>query len=103
HRRPGRARDAMSPPAVELRAISKRFGPLVANHEVSLTLARGTVHGIVGETVRLVSPADAIARGIGMVHQHFMLIDRFTVLENLLLGAPGGVLLGKGAQRARAA
>src|ERR1051325_10559156 len=111
--------DATTPPAaplpaVELRAISKRFGSIVANREVSLGLARGTVHGIVGENgagkstlmnilygthqadageiriagapVRLASPADAIARGIGMVHQHFMLVDRFTVQENLLLG-----------------
>jgi ABC-type uncharacterized transport system ATPase subunit len=53
-----------------------------------------------GKAVALRSPADAIARGIGMVHQHFMLVDRFTVLDNLLLGAEGDCWLG-GAKRAR--
>src|SRR5437899_1008564 len=109
-------------PAVALRGIGKRFGAVVANRDIDLTVARGTIHGIVGENgagkttlmnilygslqpdsgtislageaVRLRRPADAIARGIGMVHQHFMLIDRFTVLDNLLLGAEGGTWLG---------
>src|SRR5258707_6075175 len=117
-----------SAPAVALHAIGKSFGAVVANRDVDLTVARGTIHGIVGENgagkttlmnilygshqpdrgtislsgvpARLRSPADAIARGIGMVHQHFMLIDRFTVLDNLLLGAEGGTWLG-GAARAR--
>jgi simple sugar transport system ATP-binding protein len=117
-----------SAPAVALHAIGKSFGAVVANRDVDLTVARGTIHGIVGENgagkttlmnilygslqpdrgtislagvrLRLRSPADAIARGIGMVHQHFMLIDRFTVLDNLLLGAEGGSWLG-GAARAR--
>ena len=117
-------------PAVEMRRIVKRFGAIVANREVDLTVARGTVHGLVGENgagkttlmnilygyqhadsgeIRIRGaplsprgPADAIARGIGMVHQHFVLVDRFTVLENLLLGAEGGRRLG-GAPRARAA
>jgi general nucleoside transport system ATP-binding protein len=117
-----------SAPAVALRGIGKSFGAIVANRDVDLTVARGTIHGVVGEngagkttlmnilygshqpdrgTISLAgvpaclrSPADAIARGIGMVHQHFMLIDRFTVLDNLLLGAEGGCLLG-GAARAR--
>jgi simple sugar transport system ATP-binding protein len=87
----------------------------VANHDIALTVRRGTVHAIVGENgagkstlmkilygmqkpdegtisidgeqVVLHSPADAISRGIGMVHQHFMLADNFTVLENVTLGA----------------
>src|SRR5689334_19591663 len=109
-------------PAVALRGIFKNFGAVAANRDIDLTVARGTIHGIVGENgagkttlmnilygslqpdsgtislagaaVRLRRPADAIARGIGMVHQHFMLIDRFTVLDNLLLGAEGGIWLG---------
>jgi ABC-type uncharacterized transport system ATPase subunit len=117
-------------PAAELRGITKRFGAILANRAVSLTLARGTIHGIVGENgagkstlmnilygyhqadageiridgmpVRLRHPADAIARGIGMVHQHFMLVGRLTVIENLLLGAESGALLRQGAVRARA-
>src|SRR5258705_8939053 len=105
------------PPAVELRGIGKSFGATVANRDVDLVVARGSIHGLVGENgagkttlmnilygyhqpdrgeirlsgkaVVLRSPADAIAHGIGMVHQHFMLVDRFTVLDNLLLGAEG--------------
>ena len=114
--------------AVELRGIGKSFGATVANRAVDLAVGRGTIHGLVGENgagkttlmnilygyhqpdrgeirlhgeaVRLRSPADAIAHGIGMVHQHFMLVDRFTVLDNILLGAEGGRWLG-GAARAR--
>ncbi|HEX3500084.1 MAG TPA: ABC transporter ATP-binding protein [Stellaceae bacterium] len=117
-----------SVPAVELRSIGKSFGTTVANRDVDLVVARGSIHGLVGENgagkttlmnilygslqpdrgairldgaaVRLRNPADAIAHGIGMVHQHFMLVDRFTVLDNLLLGAEGGGWLG-GARRAR--
>jgi simple sugar transport system ATP-binding protein len=101
--------------AVELRGIEKRFPGVIANHDVDLTVRRGTIHAIVGENgagkstlmntlygmhqpdagtisvsgVRLhfKSPSDAIAAGIGMVHQHFMLADNFTVLENIILGA----------------
>ena len=117
--------------AAELRGIRKSFGTVLANRDVSLALARGVIHGLVGENgagkstlmnilygvhapdageiliagtrMRLQSPADAIARGIGMVHQHFMLVDRFTVLENLLLGVERGALLGGGTAHARAA
>ncbi|WP_051945532.1 ABC transporter ATP-binding protein [Streptacidiphilus rugosus] len=102
-------------PAVELRGITKRFPGVVANHDINLTVQRGTVHALVGENgagkstlmkilygmqrpdegtitvdgaqVELHSPADAINRGIGMVHQHFMLADNLTVLENITLGA----------------
>jgi general nucleoside transport system ATP-binding protein len=120
----------MSASAVELSHIAKNFGAIQAVRDVSLTLARGSIHGIVGEngagkstlmnilygtyhpdageirisgeTVRLRNPADAIARGIGMVHQHFMLVERFTVLDNLLLGPERGMRLGAATARARA-
>jgi simple sugar transport system ATP-binding protein len=103
------------PPAVELRGITKRFPGVVANKDVDIRVAKGSVHAIVGENgagkstlmktlfgmhrpdegtitldgeqVVLHSPSDAIARGIGMVHQHFKLADNFTVLENVVLGA----------------
>ncbi len=105
---------AEAPPAVELRGITKRFPGVVANHDIDLTVRRGTVHAIVGENgagkstlmktlygmhrpeegtisidgeaVVLHSPGDAIARGVGMVHQHFQLADNLTVLENVVLG-----------------
>ncbi|WP_344163302.1 ABC transporter ATP-binding protein [Nocardiopsis rhodophaea] len=108
---------AAPPPAVELRGITKRFPGVVANHDIDITVSPGTVHAIVGENgagkstlmktlygmhrpdegtiaingtqVRLHSPSDAIAHGIGMVHQHFMLADNLTVLENVVLGAEG--------------
>ncbi|MFD8610291.1 ABC transporter ATP-binding protein [Streptomyces sp. NPDC059631] len=101
--------------AVELAGITKRFPGVVANHDIRLTVRRGTVHALVGENgagkstlmkilygmqkpdegtitvdgeqVAFGSPADAIARGIGMVHQHFMLADNLTVLENVVLGS----------------
>ncbi len=104
-----------STPAVELRGITKRFPGVVANRDIDIKVARGSVHAIVGENgagkstlmktlygmhrpdegtvtvegrqVVLHSPADAIALGIGMVHQHFKLADNFTVLENVVLGA----------------
>ena len=118
------------PPAVELIGIDKRFGPVHANQSVDLTIPAGTIHGIVGENGagkstlmnilygyyqadrgiirvegqerQIDGPEDAIAAGIGMVHQHFMLVEPFTVLENLLLGAEGGATLAAGAARARA-
>jgi simple sugar transport system ATP-binding protein len=118
------------PPALELRGIDKHFGAMHANRAVALAVARGTVHGLVGENgagkstlmnivygfhradageirvhgrrVDLHRPHDAIAAGIGMVHQHFMLVDNFTVLENVVLGAEGGRRLAGGLARARA-
>src|SRR5215218_4613409 len=117
-------------PAIELRHIDKRFGAVHANRDVSLAVARGTIHGIVGENgpgkstlmsilygfyeadsgeirvngkpQRIRSPADAIRAGIGMVHQHFMLVEPLTVIENVILGAEGGVLLAGGIAAARA-
>ena len=116
-------------PAVELRGIDKRFGAVHANRDVSLAVAPGTIHGIVGENgagkstlmnvlygfyradrgeiriagrpVAIEDSEDAIAAGIGMVHQHFMLVDTFTVTENVILGAEGGTLLAPGTERAR--
>lgn len=105
---------------LELRDVTKRFGPVVANDRVSLTVRPGTIHAIVGENgagkstamriaygfyrpdagsividgtpVDIRSPHDAIAAGIGMVHQHFMLVDTMTVTENIVLGdEPGGI------------
>ncbi|MBC8139801.1 MAG: ABC transporter ATP-binding protein [Fibrella sp.] len=113
---------ATDTPSVTLRGIGKTFGSLVALADVSLTLVPGSRHAIVGENgagkstlmkvlfgglrpdtgevllqekpVRFVSPQDAIAAGIGMVHQHFELIPPFTVAENVVLGAEvGGFVL----------
>jgi len=117
-------------PAIELVGIDKRFGAVHANRSVSLAVPRATIHGIVGENgagkstlmsilygyyraesgeirvkgrrVEIHSPQDAIAAGIGMVFQHFMLVDDMTVLENVVLGVEGGFALGEGMARARA-
>lgn len=111
-------------PAVELRGITKRFPGVVANHDINLTVRTGTVHALMGENgagkstlmkilygmqkpdegtiaingeqCEFGTPGDAIARGIGMVHQHFMLADNLTVLENVVLG--GEKLHGIGAR-----
>ncbi|HZY53833.1 MAG TPA: ABC transporter ATP-binding protein [Reyranella sp.] len=116
--------------AIELEKIDKSFGSVHAVRGVSLAIEKGAITGIIGENgagkstlmsilyglyhadagtirvdgrpVRMESPHDAIAHGIGMVHQHFMLIDSFTVLENVVLGAEGGPLLAKGTAAARA-
>jgi general nucleoside transport system ATP-binding protein len=109
---------------LELRGITKRFGPLVANDGISLSVAPGQVHALLGENgagkttlmnvlfgltrpdqgeihidgkaASFRSPKDAIAAGIGMVHQHFMLVPVFTVAENVTLGieqaGPAGLL-----------
>ena len=106
--------DEDDPPAVRLEGITKRFGDVVANDGVDFTLERGTVHAIVGENGagkttlmsilyglyrpddgRIVvdgepkafaSPRDANDAGIGMIHQHFQLVDTMTVLQNVVLG-----------------
>ena len=100
--------------AVELADITKTFPGVIANEDVNLSVGVGEIHAIVGEngagkstlmkilygmqapdegtikvggkTVHFKTPKDAIAEGIGMVHQHFMLADNFTVLENIILG-----------------
>ena len=109
-------------PAVELIGITKRFPGVVANQDVNLRVEPGEIHAICGEngagkstlmkilygmqppdegemridgeTVRFHSSKDAIARGIGMVHQHFMLADNLTVLENVILGSEPKKTLG---------
>ncbi|MFF3845056.1 ABC transporter ATP-binding protein [Streptomyces sp. NPDC002328] len=118
---------AQSTVAVELAGITKRFPGVVANHDIRLTVRKGTVHALVGENgagkstlmkilygmqkpdegtievdgeqVSFSSPADAIARGIGMVHQHFMLADNLTVLENVVLGSEKLYGIGGGARK----
>jgi len=120
----------MNETAIELIGINKRFGLVHANKDISLKVRKGTIHGIIGEngagkstlmsilygfyeadsgeilvdgTKRKISnPNEAIAAGIGMVHQHFMLVDNFTVLENIMLGAEDSAILNKGISRARA-
>ncbi|MBB3396571.1 ABC transporter ATP-binding protein [Rhizobium sp. BK068] len=117
-------------PAIELVGIDKKFGAVHANKDINLTVAKGTIHGIIGENgagkstlmsilygfyhadsgeirvngnpVTIKDSQAAIATGIGMVHQHFMLVDNFTVLENIMLGAEGGALLARGVSSARA-
>jgi simple sugar transport system ATP-binding protein len=101
--------------AIELIGITKRFPGVIANDDVNLTVQRGEIHAICGENgagkstlmkmlygmqepdagtmlidgveVNLASPSEAIDLGIGMVHQHFMLADQLTVLENVILGS----------------
>ena len=116
-------------PAIELIGVDKSFGPVRANKHVNLRVERGIIHGIVGENgagkstlmsilygfyeadageihingapVRIRSSKEAISHGIGMVHQHFMLVPPLTVLENVMLGAEGGALLAPGAAAIR--
>ncbi len=103
---------------LELRNITKTFGSVTANNDVSIKVEKGTIHAIVGENgagkstimriaygfykadsgeilvdgkvVSIKNPHDAIALGIGMVHQHFMLVDTMTAAENIVLGAETG-------------
>src|SRR5918995_2080034 len=103
---------------LELRDITKRFGGVLANDHVNIKVEPGTIHAIVGENGagkstamrvaygfytadsgeilingqprRIQRPLDAIALGVGMVHQHFMLVDTMTVAENIVLGAESG-------------
>ncbi|USX19804.1 ABC transporter ATP-binding protein [Oxalobacteraceae bacterium OTU3REALA1] len=108
-------------PAVEFRGISKHFGAVKANTDVSFAIAKGSIHGLVGENGagkstlmsilygyyradggeilldgqarRIHNSQEAIALGIGMVHQHFMLVENMTVLDNVMLGSEGGFKL----------
>jgi simple sugar transport system ATP-binding protein len=108
----------MTAPALELREVTKRFGRVVADDRVSLAVLPGTIHAIVGENGagkstamriaygmlapdsgavaiggverRLAGPEDAIRLGVGMVHQHFLLVDAMSVAENVVLGAEPG-------------
>ena len=119
----------MAEAAIELIGINKSFGAVRANRDIALEVPRGTIHGIIGENgagkstlmsilygfyqadsgeikvngkpASIKTSNDAIAAGIGMVHQHFMLVENFSVLENVILGAEGEALLNKSISKAR--
>ena len=116
-------------PAIELRGISKAFGPVQANKDISIRVMPGTIHGIIGENgagkstlmsilygfykadagdifirgqrTDIPDSQTAIRSGIGMVFQHFKLVQNFTVLENVVLGAEDGRLLRPSLAKAR--
>ena len=111
---PATCNNAQTNYVIEMRNITKRFGPLVANDDVTLQLKRGEIHALLGENgagkstlmnslfgiyhpdegciykngepVEIKNPNDATALGIGMVHQHFKLVEVFSVLDNIILG-----------------
>lgn len=119
----------MADAAIQLIGINKSFGPVHANRDINLEIAKGTIHGIIGEngagkstlmsilygfyqadsgeirvdgkSATIKTPNDAIAHGIGMVHQHFMLVENFSVLENIILGAEGEALLNSSITKGR--
>ncbi|MBC3861080.1 ABC transporter ATP-binding protein [Undibacterium jejuense] len=108
-------------PAVEFQHISKRFGAVQANRDVSFSIESGSIHGVIGENgagkstlmsilygyyqadsgkllingqeQQIRNSHEAIVSGIGMVHQHFMLVENMTVLDNVMLGGEGGFRL----------
>ena len=116
-------------PAIELKGISKAFGPVQANKDISIRVMPGTIHGIIGENgagkstlmsilygfykadkgevfingtkTEIPDSQAAIATGIGMVFQHFKLVENFTVVENVILGAEDGALLRPSIAKAR--
>ena len=122
-------RQATAAPAIELKGISKAFGPVQANKDISIRVMPGTIHGIIGENgagkstlmsilygfykadkgeifiagnkTDIPDSQAAIAAGIGMVFQHFKLVENFTVLENIILGAEDGGLLKPSLAKAR--
>ncbi|KPQ07758.1 MAG: simple sugar transport system ATP-binding protein [Rhodobacteraceae bacterium HLUCCA12] len=122
-------RQETAAPAIELRGISKAFGPVQANKDINIRVRKGTIHGIIGENgagkstlmsilygfyradageilidgvpVQIADSLAAIRAGIGMVFQHFKLVENFTVLENVVLGSEGAVRLGSAMGRAR--
>lgn len=119
----------MTAPAIELKGISKAFGPVQANKDISLSVQKGAIHGIVGENgagkstlmsilygfykadkgeiwingqqTSIPDSQAAIRAGIGMVHQHFKLVENFTVVENVILGAEDGAMLRPSISKAR--
>ncbi|MCP3971040.1 MAG: ABC transporter ATP-binding protein [Rhodobacteraceae bacterium] len=119
----------MTAPAIELKGISKAFGPVQANKNIDIRVMPGTIHGIIGENgagkstlmsilygfyqadngaifingeeTHIREPLQAIGAGIGMVFQHFKLVQNFTVLENIILGAEDGALLRPSLAKAR--
>src|SRR5262249_31431616 len=112
---PRRAESVQTVNAVEMRGITKRFPGIIANDHVDLTVEQGEIHALVGENgagkttlmnilyglyqpdegemllhgerAVLNSPRDAIAHRVGMVHQHFMLVEPLTIVENIVLGS----------------
>ena len=115
---------------LELRGITKRFGPLTANDSIDLTIEEGHIHALLGENgagkstlmnvlygmhapyegqilidgepVTFKGPGDAVAAGIGMVHQHFSLVNKMSVLDNVVLGLKGtGVFVDRKAAKER--
>ena len=120
----------MTTPAIELKGISKAFGPVQANKDINIRVMPGTIHGIIGENgagkstlmsilygfykadageifingnkTEIPDSQHAIAAGIGMVFQHFKLVENFTVLENIVLGAEDGPMLTPSLRKARA-
>ncbi len=119
----------MTTPAIELKGISKAFGPVQANKNINILVMPGTIHGIIGENgagkstlmsilygfykadsgeifingkkTEIPDSQHAIAAGIGMVFQHFKLVENFTVLENVVLGAEDGAMLRPSLAKAR--
>lgn len=119
----------MTAPAIELTGISKAFGSVQANRNIHIRVMPGTIHGIIGENgagkstlmsilygfyqadsgeifingdrAHIREPQQAIAAGIGMVFQHFKLVQNFTVLENIILGAEDGAMLRPSKAKAR--
>ena len=110
-------------PAIEMQGITKAFGSVVANNHIDLTVLSGEIHALLGEngagkstlmnmlsgiyrpdsgfifvngeTVHFSSPKDSISKGIGMIHQHFKLVDVMTARDNIILGGGKGFFLGK--------
>ena len=121
--------ETAAPFAIELRGISKAFGPVQANKDISIQVAKGSIHGIIGENgagkstlmsilygfykadagevlingqpTAIPDSQAAIRAGIGMVFQHFKLVQNFSVLENVILGAEDGALLRPSLAKAR--
>src|SRR5690554_4115870 len=122
-------RQDIAAPAIELRGVSKAFGSVQANKDIDIRVRKGTIHGIIGENgagkstlmsilygfyradageilidgkpVQITDSLAAIRAGIGMVFQHFKLVENFTVLENVVLGAEGNARLGPALGKAR--
>ena len=126
---PTTAPSTSAPPAIVMRGIQKHFGPVWANRDIDLTVDKASIHGIIGENgagkstlmsmlyglyqaddgtiaidgkeVKIANSTQAIALGVGMVHQHFMLVEPLSALENILLGAEDSWSLDASKQTAR--
>ena len=119
----------ISQPILELQNVNKSFGHVQANKDISLKVSKGDIHGIIGENgagkstlmsivygfyqadsgnikindkiTEIKSPHESILSGIGMVHQHFMLVENFTVVENIILGFEGEFVFGEKLNQAK--